>query len=193
MQAAIRTWVRAWFNAHQQILLRPHTAYPILVFQCTTPFPGKPTNRFTYDLQETAVLDRALRSAAAKFTRELKKLDTTSLDWFKRQYYFAYRSKEVVMYVSQNPRTLYKMLQVETALVDSMIKFAIIDIPALGLEESAVNVRRAFFVQLRRFSEEFDLSTNSEALLKVATDMLTVQLSLDSSAASLKAVTLDEG
>ncbi|HEY3454362.1 MAG TPA: hypothetical protein VGK64_07140, partial [Bryobacteraceae bacterium] len=44
MQAALRGWVREWFAANAEVLLRPHTAYPILVYQCTHPFSGKPTN-----------------------------------------------------------------------------------------------------------------------------------------------------
>ena len=66
-----------------------------------------------------------------------------------------------------------------------MIKFAIMDIPTLGLQESAANLRRAFFIQLRRFSDEFDLSTNSEQLLTVATDVLRVQLNQSAVSKSL--------
>ncbi len=47
MQTAMRGWVRDWFADNPEILLRPHTAYPILVYQCTHPFSGKPTNIFT--------------------------------------------------------------------------------------------------------------------------------------------------
>ncbi|MCU1294548.1 MAG: hypothetical protein JWP08_3398 [Bryobacterales bacterium] len=172
MQTAMRGWAREWFNANPEILLRPHTAYPILVYQCTTPFSGKPTNIFTYDIQQTEALNRAFASAASKLGRDLKQLDTKSLGWFTREHYFAYRSKEVVKYVSKNRRGLYKMLNVETVLMDSILKFAIIDIPKLGLADALVNVRRAFKTQLNRFSEEFDLSSRSEELLKIATDAL---------------------
>src|SRR3954452_17200579 len=41
MQAAMRAWVREWFNENPEVLLRPHTACPVLVFQCTHPFGGK--------------------------------------------------------------------------------------------------------------------------------------------------------
>ena len=179
MQTAMRRWVRDWFNSNPEILLRPHTAYPILVYQTTTPFSGKPTNMFTYDIQQTEALDRAFRSAANKLGRELKSLDTKRLGWFTREHYFAYRSKEVVKYVMKNRRALYKMLNVETVLVDSILKFALIDIPKLGFEEAAVLLRRAFKTQLHRFSEEFDMSTRAEELLKIATDALITKLPTD--------------
>ena len=177
MQMALRSWVREWFLANPEILQRPHTAYPILVFQCTHPFSGKPTNIFTYDIQQTQALDRAFASAASKLGRELKTLDTKHYTWLTREHYFAYRSKEVVKYVMKNRRAIYKMLNVETMLMDSILKFAIIDIPKLGLEEALVLLRRAFNTQLHRFSEQFDLSARMEELLQIATDALKTKMS----------------
>ncbi len=175
----MRGWVRQWFHEHAEILLRPHTAYPILVYQCTHPFSGKPTNIFTHDIQQTEMLNRAFASAANKLGRELKTLDTKKLGWFTREHYFAYRSKEVVKYVSRNRRGIYKMLNVETVLMDSILKFAIIDIPKLGLADAVISLRRAFNTQLRRFSDEFDLSPRAEELLRIATEALVTRLPTD--------------
>ncbi len=179
MQTTMRGWVREWFSANPEILLRPHSAYPILVYQCTHPFSGKPTNIFTYDIQQTEALDRAFASAANKLGRELKTLDTKRFTWFTREHYFAYRSKEVVKYVQRNRRAIYKMLNVETVLMDSILKFAIIDIPKLGLEEAVVLLRRAFNTQLRRFSDEVNLSGRAEQLLRIATEALATKLPTD--------------
>jgi hypothetical protein len=179
MQTAMRGWVREWFAENVEILLRPHTAYAILVYQCTHPFSGKPTNIFTYDIQQTETLDRAFASAANKLGRELKALDTKRFSWFTREHYFAYRSKEVVKYVAKNRRAIYKMLNVETVLMDSILKFAIIDIPALGLDEAVVVLRRAFNTQLRRFSDEVDLGGRAEELLRIATDALVSKLTVE--------------
>jgi hypothetical protein len=172
MQTALRGWVREWFNANIEILMRPHTAYAILVYQCTHPFSGRPTNMFTYDIQQTEALNRAFASAAYRLGRELKTLDTKRFSWFTREHYFAYRSKEVVKYVSKNRRALYKMLNVETVLMNSILKFAIIDIPKLGLADATVLLRRAFGTQLGRFSEEIDLTNRVDDLLRIATDAL---------------------
>jgi hypothetical protein len=179
VQTAVRGWVREWIKANPEILLRPHTAYAILVYQCTTPFSGKPTNIFTYDIQQTEALNRAFVSAASKLGRDLKALDTKSFPWFTREHYFAYRSKEVVKYVSHNRRGLYKMLNVDTVLVDSILKFAIIDIPKLGLEEATNIVRRAFRTQLNRISDEFNFTDRAEELLRIATDALVAKTTND--------------
>lgn len=172
MQTAMRGWVREWFTSNQDVLLRPKSAYPILVYVCTHPFSGRPTNMFTYDIQQTEALDRAFASAAVRLGRELKELNTQDLAWFTREHYFAYRSKEVLKYVIKNRRQLYKMLNVETILMDSILKFALIDIPSLGLDASAVILRRAFNTQLRRFSDELDLTSRVDELLQIATNAL---------------------
>lgn len=179
MQTAMRGWVRQWFEAHPDVLMRPHTAYPILVYQCTTPFAGKRTNIFTYDIQETEALDRAFASAASKLSRELKALDTKRFNWFTREHYFAYRSKEVVKYVMRNRKAIYKMLNVDTVLMDSILKFAIMDLPALGMEEAVRLLRRAVEVQLNRFSTELDMTPYVDQLLKVATEALMTKLAAE--------------
>jgi hypothetical protein len=179
MQTALRGWVKEWFKANPEVLLRPHTAYAILVYQCTTPFSGKPTNIFTYDIQQTEALDRAFTSAAARLGRDLKELDTKSFPWFTREHYFAYRSKEVVKYVSRNRRGLYKMLNVDTILMDSILKFSILDIPKLGLDEATAILRRAFRTQLHRFSDEFNFTERADDLLRIATDALVTKTTND--------------
>ncbi len=179
IQTALRGWVREWFHANPEILMRPHTAYAILTYQCTTPYSGRPTNIFTYDIQQTEALNRAFASAAAKLGRELKELNTKEFPWLTREHYFAYRSKEVVKYVSKNRRGIYKMLNVETVLMDSILKFAVIDLPKIGLEEALVALRRAFRTQLHRFSDEFDLSVRTEELLRIATEALACKLAND--------------
>ncbi|MBV9441752.1 MAG: hypothetical protein JO217_03570 [Acidobacteriaceae bacterium] len=179
MQTALRGWVREWVAVNPEVLLRPHTAYPILVYQSTTPFSGRPTNMFTYDIQQTEALGRAFASAANKLGRELKALDTNEYPWFTREHYFAYRSAEVVKYVMKNRRAIYKMLNVETVLMDSILKFALIDLPKIGLEAALVPLRRAFNTQLRRFSDEIDLTNRAEELLRVATDALVSKIAND--------------
>lgn len=180
MQAAMRGWVHEWFQANPEVLMRPHTAYPILVYQCTHPFAGKRTNIFTYDIQETEVLDRAFSSAAKTLARELKALDTKRFSWFTREHYFAYRSREVVKYVARNRKAIYKMLNVETVLMNSILNFAVVDVPTLGLEAAVKLLRRAFEVQLRRFSTEIDMTVRVDELLKVATDALMTKLAATS-------------
>jgi hypothetical protein len=128
---------------------------------------------------ETETLDRAFSSAAKALGRELKTLDTKRFDWFTREHYFAYRNNEVVKHVKKNRRAIYKMLTVDTVLMNSILNFAVVDIPTLGLEPAVKLLRRDFEVQLRRFSTEFDMTVRVDELLKLATDALTAKLAAD--------------
>lgn len=172
IQAALRQWVRDWFHTNPELLSRHYTAYQILVYFCTRPFRGKPTNTFTYDVQRTDTLDRLFTSAGRNVKRELEALATTHLPWTVRQRYFAYRYKEVVKYVSQNPRALYKMLSAETALMDAVLKFAITDIRNLAMDEAVGNFHNNVAVQLSRFSDIVDLTGRRDELLLLVTDEL---------------------
>ncbi len=179
MQTTLRAWVHEWFAANIDILQWPHAAYSVLVYQCTHPFSGRPTNIFTYEIQQTETVRKAFRSAANKLGRYLRKLDTKKQPWYTRQHYFAYRSQQVISYVHKNPRALYRMLHVETMLMDAILRFSIIDLPTLGFEESIERLRRTFRTQLHRFSELFDLSPRKDELLKVATDALLAKMASD--------------
>ncbi len=172
MQGAMRRWVRTWFHANPELLQRPHCAYPFLVYMCTTPFYGKPTNVFTYDVQRTDVLLRAYKSASTRLKGELAALNTRRFDWFTREHYFAYRSKHVVEYVSKNQRSIYRMFNTETELMNAILKFTQIDIPSMRFDDALAALRRSFRVNLRRFSKEVDLSEYSDELLRIATEVL---------------------
>jgi hypothetical protein len=172
----LRQWVRGWFYANPEVLRRYRTAYQILVYFCTHPFRGQPTNTFTYDIQQTHMLGRAFTSATDKLQRALKSIDTTLLPSEIRERYFPYRYKEVTRYVTKNHRALYQMLNVDTMLMDAVLRFSIIDIPGVGLEEATARIRSAIAVQLKRFSDEFDLSGRTEELLRIATGQLSTVL-----------------
>ena len=85
IQTTLRGWVRDWFYAHQEVLRRYHTAYQIIVYFCTHPFRGRPTNIFTYDIQRREAVERAFASAAYKLGRVLKTLETRDLPWDIRE------------------------------------------------------------------------------------------------------------
>ena len=177
MQSALRKWVQEWLFSTQEILKRPETAKPILVYIFTNPFPGRRTNTFTYDLQQDGMLERALSSAAFRLGTELKRLNTQDLSWCIREHYFSYRSDELVENVRRKNRVLVRMLNAETAIVDCMLKFSVVDVPNLGLETALKRVRRSLGLQLKRFCAEFDLSNRADELLGVATGRLKALIS----------------
>jgi hypothetical protein len=176
IQATLREWTRERFLANPAVLNRPHAARPIIVYIATHPFGGKRTNTFTYDVQ-SGMLDAALRSAAFTLAAELKALTTEHLEWSLREIYFPYRSDTIIEYVRQRSHALVRMLNAETAIIDDLVKFAIVDVPGLGLDRALKRLRKNLQAELKRFSPEFDLSSRAEELLRIATAELTHMMS----------------
>jgi hypothetical protein len=172
MQAALRLWVREWFGNNSAVLAQPNVGRTILVYICTHPFPGKRTNTFTYDVQVDGMLEMALASAARKLRTELTMLRTEHLKRNVREAYFPYRSGSVVQYVRQNSRAFVKMLNVETALVNGMLNFAVTDVPCVGLGAAVNGLRKTFETHLRRFSAWVSLEDRSDQLVSICTGEL---------------------
>lgn len=168
IQAAMRCWASEWFYANPDILSRPRAAQPLLLYICTTPFRGKPTNRFTYD-PHSGMLEAALSSAAFNLKSELEKFATDHLDWHVRETYFSYRRDTIVESVRRNSHGLVRMLNVDTSIMDDFLKFVMIDLPRLGLDRALKQLRKNMARELKRFSSEFDLSHRCDDILELAT------------------------
>jgi hypothetical protein len=178
LQAALREWTREWFYANPAVLSRFSTAYQILVYFSTTPFRGRPTNFFTYDVQRTELIQEAMLSAASKMKRALERLDTSKLPWAIRERYFPYRYQEVIRFVKRNHQVLYQMLNADTKLMDATLWFALHDVRELSLDHAGAKLRSRFHQQLTRFSSEFDLTGRGDDLLRIATEQLAQALQL---------------
>jgi len=167
MQSALREWVSMWLQENPEAMERKVSGYSLLAFSCTPPYRGRSTNLFTYDVQQTAVVDRAVRAAGRIIAEQ-----ATSLGSFRKAAGPRIIPTEVARFVSQKRRNLYRMFHVETLLMDEVLKFTQINIPKLGLEKAAAELRTAFEKHLRRFSDEFDLASRCDELLSIATDAL---------------------
>lgn len=171
MQRQTREWVREWFREHPEILERPISASAVLAYIVSTPF-AEPTNNFGYDIHDTPAMEQAFRSMAYWLPSELRKLKTSHLDRITREHYYAYRSKKVVQLLAKNRVKVYRMLKADTALMNAVLKFAVVEIGSRGLNDASQRLRKSFVVHLKRLSDEFDLSGKAEELLAVASEAL---------------------
>lgn len=168
----MRQWVRDWFDANPAILGNPHAALSIIVYFCTRPFHAPTTKTFTYDIQRPATLDQAFASAKRKINQEISALPISHLPLNVRRRYFVYRPTEAVRYVDRNRRFLFRILHGEAAIMDAVLKFAIVDIPKIGLSKASSSIRKKFAFILNHLSSEFDMSSRADDLLLVATNEL---------------------
>jgi hypothetical protein len=170
MQTALRRWVSEWLSMNPDAIERRVSGYSLLAFSCTRPFRGRTTNLFTYDVQQTSVVDRALRTASRLIAEEASRLEQ------KRRACGGAGPRlvptKVAEFVREKRRPIYRMFHVETLLMDEILKFTQINIAKLGIEAAAVELRSAFMRHLRRFTEEFDMSARCDELLYIATETL---------------------
>lgn len=170
MQTALRRWVNEWLGLNPEVIERRVSGYSLLAFSCTRPFRGRTTNLFTYDVQQTSVVDRALRTASRLIAEEASRLEEmrrASGGTGPRLV-----PTKVAEFVREKRRAIYRMFHVETLLMDEILKFTQINIPKYGIEVAAVELRSAFMRHLRRFTEEFDMSARCDELLYIATEAL---------------------
>lgn len=170
MQSALRFWVREWVRLHPQVLERRVSGYSLLVFSCTRPYRGRTTNLFTYDVQQTSAVDQALRAGRRLIVEEVNRL--RELPTFADTARGRLIANQVAEFVRQKRSHIYRMFHVETLLMDEILKFTQINIPKLGLEAAAAELRGAFERHLRRFTDQFDLAERCDELISIATDAL---------------------
>jgi hypothetical protein len=171
LQTALRRCVREWLEEHPGTIERRVSGYSLLAFTCTRPYRGRTTNLFTYDVQQTSVVDHALRVASRLIAEEASRLDGLRRASGQNAGPRLVPCK-VAEFVREKRRPIYRMFHVETLLMDEVLKFTQINIPKLGLEKAANELRSAFAKHLRRFTDEFDMSEHCDELLYLATEAL---------------------
>jgi hypothetical protein len=167
MQSALRQWVGEWLKQNPDALERKVSGYSLLAFSCTRPYRGRSTNVFTYDPQQTTAVDHAIRAAGRMVAEQI-----TCITSLRKTAGGRIIPSQVTQFVSQKRRNLYRMFHVETLLMDEILKFTQINIPKLGLQKAAAELRMAFEKHLHRFADEFDMADRSNELLAIATDAL---------------------
>jgi hypothetical protein len=171
MQTALRQWVSEWLSQNPEAIGRRVSGYSLLAFSCTRPYRGRTTNLFTYDVQQTSVVDHALRAAGRMIGEEASRLDRIRRASGQNAgpRLIPYKIAE---FVREKRRPIYRMFHVETLLMDEVLKFTQLNISKIGVEKAAAELRSAFAKHLRRFTDEFDMSAHCDELLYVATEAL---------------------
>jgi hypothetical protein len=171
MQSALRRCVSEWLNENPDAIERRVSGYSLLAFSCTRPFRARTTNLFTYDVQQTSVVDYALKAAARMIAEEASRLDGVRRSGTEVAGPRLVPTK-VAEFVREKRRPIYRMFHVETLLMNEVLKFTQINIWTMGLEKAAIELRSAFGKHLKRFTDEFDMSVYTDELLRIATEAL---------------------
>jgi hypothetical protein len=171
IQAALRGWVRQWLHSQPGVMQYKAVAYPLVTFSCTRPFRGRSTGMFTYDVQQSTALDRALFTASRILARELEAINNAHRG--TREFRpMTLIPGNIAVYIRQNRRDIYRMFHVETCLMDEILRFSQHNIDQMGLEKAVAVLRKEVAKHLHRFTSHFDMAEHTDELLKIATDAL---------------------
>ena len=148
----------------------PASAWPMLIYQASRPFSGRPKTEFTYDPINPAAVAAALPSARVGLPSILRRTHRLLLAAGKSDTAALYkpsRARAILKAVQKTPRALRALLAAETGLVDEMIKFAEAgrelnrqlkanpQFQPRSLSRDAEAFTRSLEIRLRRLGEEF--------------------------------------
>ena len=150
VQQALRRWLPYIYFSDLERYDDPARAYPLLVYQCTPPFPGQPRAAFTYDLMDRENTPLRRRSTRRELIARLGSLQQLLLAAGKpktAERYSPQAAKAILAAVERQPRLLNGLLLADTFFVDALIR--------LGLAAREFNIQRQAVKELARFSEDF--------------------------------------
>jgi hypothetical protein len=155
VQRALRDWLPSVWFADLDRYEDLGSAFPLLVYQATDAFPGRPRAQFAYDAMDPLSMERAWRSAARRLGRLLEEVHHRLEAAGKSStaaFYEPEQAASILGRVQRQPRLVHALLMGDAAMVNQMAELAESgrDIQALLERDQAKAIR-----ELARFGERF--------------------------------------
>lgn len=179
LQQALRVLVPAAYFANPENFRDTKKAYPMLLYQASSPFRARLRTELTYDVLNPATLARVFRSAKQSLPELLAatelRLADAGLGDIARDYR-PRRSQDIVDAVqrlSKSRRCLYVLIRTENVLMNALIDLAGLGAlrPKEKLKRGALFEKRWTF-ELRRIYPGMDCLNLATPLLDAATEAL---------------------
>ncbi|HWR50007.1 MAG TPA: hypothetical protein VN428_02800 [Bryobacteraceae bacterium] len=124
LQQTLRRWLPyAWFSDIRRYD-NLNAAWPLMVYQCTRPYPSKPPAEFTYDIMEAGRLRIARQSTGRALKVEMKRAGEILAAAGKRRtakFYLEMRPEAVLSSVEKQPLNFNSLIQADTTFVNAVI------------------------------------------------------------------------
>jgi hypothetical protein len=124
VQRAMRNWLPYVYFAGLDRYDTLGAAFPLLVYQTSRPFQGKPKNDFTYDVLSPDGTDPVFRTSAQALPVELRRVERLLLASGKTEtaeFYNPKQAPRITASVKRQPRLLHALLVADTFLVDALV------------------------------------------------------------------------
>jgi hypothetical protein len=128
VQQAMRKWLPFVYFSDPSRYETPASAYPLLVYQCSRPFPGQGRTEFTYDVMDRESTAQARRVPLTIMAPQLTRVRQVLTDAGKAglaKYYDPKRASAVISAVERDPRMMDSLLCADALFVDQLIRMGV--------------------------------------------------------------------
>lgn len=124
VQRAIRTWLPYLYFASPERYEDLEVAAPLVVYQASRPFAGRPRYDFSYDVLRESSMALFYRRASTRLSEELARIEGLLLGADRSDSAEAYNPKhsgDFLKKVQRHPARLRSLLVAETCLIDAFV------------------------------------------------------------------------
>lgn len=187
IQQTLRIWVPLVYFSAPELYDDVEAAAPMLVYQASRPFPGRPKTEFTYDVLNPASRKAAIRSAGGSLPATLARTRALLAAIGRRgtaTRYTSSRGRAMLAEVRRQPARLCALLAGESHLVEEFIQLAgagralgrrvaaDADLRPMEIARPAANLARRLHHWLRRLHGRSDFTALGPLLVVEATAAL---------------------
>ncbi|HOL72024.1 MAG TPA: hypothetical protein PLA43_10550 [Bryobacteraceae bacterium] len=127
VQRALRQWLPYLYFSDIDRYGDLEAAFPLIVYKCMRPYPGRGRGEFTYDVMEPQTMPLALRSAARALpaeTRRIHALLTAAGKPKIAKFYAPDETRQIIAAVQRKPHLLNGLLSADAFFVDNLQRLA---------------------------------------------------------------------
>lgn len=127
VQRALRQWLPYVYFSDINRYGDLEAAFPLIVYKCMRPYPGRGRGEFSYDVMEPQTMPLALRSAARGLPAEMRRIHAllTAAEKNKiAKFYAPGETRQIVAAVQRKPHLLNALLSADTFFIDSLLRLA---------------------------------------------------------------------
>jgi hypothetical protein len=155
VQRAIRVWLPYVYFSDLDRYGTLDAAFPLIVYQASRPFAGRPKYDFSYDVTNERCVAGFFRMAASQLSGELARAEELLLRAGEKRtaaFYSPKQARSILSSVQRKPRLLYSLLVADAFLVSALVNLGC---QGHSLKEKAAQDPAEAVRSLSRFAGEF--------------------------------------
>ncbi|MFB3777836.1 MAG: hypothetical protein ACE141_09495 [Bryobacteraceae bacterium] len=154
VQRAIRVWLPYTYFSDPERYGTLDAAFPLVVYQASRPFSGRPKYDFTYDVLSEPCMAGFFRMAGSQLQKDLARIEELLLSAGEKRtasFYNPKQARNILASVQRKPKLLHSLLVADAFLVNALVNLGC---QGAGLREKAAKDPAGAVKHLTRFAAE---------------------------------------